>query len=224
MKTLVVKRRNLLIGIGALLLLGAMFCYVWQYAAVVQASLASTLGVSATEAESGELKSAPEDPAAAASTAAGTKITAPQTPQTAPQTAADLTALEEAIPVAAVGVRAKESASEFFAQFRMERDRVRGQQLELYREIVNNPQSAENMRSEAQQRLFALTQDMEKELKSENLLVARGYAEAVVFLQPQGVTAVVLSPKFTEEQKRSVVNLVSRTLGCKEEAVSVIAR
>ncbi len=217
MKTLVVNRRNLLIGIGALLLLGAMFYYGWQYTAAVQASLASALGVSATEAESGETKSAPENKAVAAST----KVTAPET---APQTAADLTDLEEVIPVAAVGVRAKESASEFFAQFRLERDQVRGQQLELYREIVNNPQSAESMRSEAQQRLFTLTQDMEKELKSENLLVARGYAEAVVFLQPQGVTAVVLSPKFTEEQKRSVVNLVSRTLGCKEEAVSVIAR
>ena len=217
MKTLVVNRRNLLIGIGALLLLGAIFYYGWQYTAAVQASLASALGVSATETESGETKPAAKNPAAAAST----KVTAPPA---APQTAADLTDMEEAIPVAAVGVRAKESASEFFAQFRMERDRVRGQQLELYREIVNNPQSAESMRSEAQQRLFTLTQDMEKELKSENLIVARGYAEAVVFLQPQGVTAVVLSPKFTEEQKRSVVNLISRTLGCKEEAVSVIAR
>lgn len=217
MKTLVFNRRNLLIGIGALLLLGAIFYYVWQYAAVVQAALSSSLTVSVPEAEPMGIKSAPEIPAATASI----KVTAPQT---ALQTAADLTDLEEAIPAAAVGVRAKESASEFFAQFRMERDRVRSQQLELYREIVNNPQSAEGMRSEAQQRLFTLTQDMEKELKSENLLVARGYAEAVVFLQPQGVTAVVLSPQFTDEQKGSVVNLVSRTLGCKEEAVSVIAR
>lgn len=214
MKTIVVNGRNLLMGIGSLLLLGVIFYFGWQYAAAVQASLRSTQTVSAPPTESGETNPAP-----------ASQVFAPAGLGTTPlQTTAERTGAEDVVPVAAVGVRAKEKASEFFAQFRLERDRVRGQQLELYREIVNNPQSTEGMRQEAQQRLFALTQDLEKELKSENLLVARGYAEAVVFLQPQGVTAVVLSPEFTEEQRRSIVGLLCRTLGCKEETVSVITR
>jgi len=218
--TLAVGRRNLLVGIGSLLILGAIFYCGWQYVTSVQATLSSGDKVSEAVEDKSELliqkvkEVKPEEGDTSAPASAG--ITAGKN--------ADVLTPVDSIPAAAVGVRAKGSASEFFAEFRMERDRVRGQQVELYREIVNNSGSTDSIRIEAQQRLFTLTQDMEKEMKSENLLVARGYSEAVVFLQPQGVTAVVFCPKFSEEQQRSVVSLVSRILGCQEEKVSVIAR
>ncbi|NLC07326.1 MAG: SpoIIIAH-like family protein [Syntrophomonadaceae bacterium] len=204
MITLVFQRRKLWLGLGALAILVLLIYYCWHYIGSVKATLAEA-----------------------------NPLLVPVEESRISNSAESLSALEnqaisemenELIPVTAVGAQAKENSRQFFAEFRMERDRIRSQQVELYREIINNPDSTTEIRQEAQQKLLNLTQEIDKEMKIENLLTARGYSEAVVFLQPQAVSVVVLSPGFTAEQKQSVIKLVSSVLGYKENMVSVITR
>ena len=204
MITLVFQRRKLWLGLGALAILVLLIYSCWHYIGSVKATLAEAnpLLVPVEEiriSNSSESLSALEN-----------------------QAISEMK--NELIPVTAVGAQAKENSRQFFAEFRMERDRVRSQQVELCREIINNPGSTAEIRQEAQQKLLNLTQEIDKEMKMENILTARGYSEAVVFLQPQAVSVVVLSPGFTEEQKQAVIKLVSSVLGYKENMVSVITR
>lgn len=204
MITLVFQRRKLWLGLGALAILVLLIYFCWHYIGSVKATLAEAnpLLVPVEEiriSNSSESLSALEN-----------------------QAISEMK--NELIPVTAVGAQAKENSRQFFAEFRMERDRVRSQQVELCREIINNPGSTAEIRQEAQQKLLNLTQEIDKEMKMENILTARGYSEAVVFLQPQAVSVVVLSPGFTEEQKQAVIKLVSSVLGYKENMVSVITR
>lgn len=204
MITLVFQRRKLWLGLGALAILVLLIYFCWHYIGLVKATLA----------EANPLLVPVEE----------IRISNSSEPLSALENQAISEMENELIPVTAVGAQAKENSRQFFAEFRMERDRVRSQQVELCREIINNPGSTAEIRQEAQQKLLNLTQEIDKEMKMENILTARGYSEAVVFLQPQAVSVVVLSPGFTEEQKQAVIKLVSNALGYKENMVSVITR
>lgn len=128
------------------------------------------------------------------------------------------------IPVAAVGVSAKNNGPEFFAEYRLERDRVRSQQVEILREVINNPSSTTENRRDAQQKMINLTNSLQKEMELENLLMAKGFRDAVAMLQPNNVTVVVLAKSLTPEEVTRISDLVCRTTSCKPEQVVIIPK
>lgn len=201
--TLIVRRRNLFWGLVALLVLGGLIYFCWQQTSVVQALFMEEKAKLALETNPEENQIVSEKGLNGGEVA----LVSP-----------------ELFPVSSPRILEPENNSAFFAEFRIERDRLRSQQVEFCREIINNPGSTSEMRQEAQKQLFSLSQDMEKELKVENLLLAQGYPEAVVFLQPQAVTLVLGGTSPYTTQLTSVTSMVSRTLGCKEELVTVITR
>jgi stage III sporulation protein AH len=69
---------------------------------------------------------------------------------------------------------------DYFVNYRIEREKMRSQQVEILREIVENPNSAVDVRKDAQKKMLNLTEKMENELKLENLIKAKNYKDAVV--------------------------------------------
>lgn len=117
-----------------------------------------------------------------------------------------------------------ETGGEFFVEYRMERDRVRGQQVEFYREIINNPNSSSDARQLAQNRLLVVSQNIEREMKLENLIRAKGYKDAAVFLQDKTVTAIVQARSLTEKEIAEIAAIVARGTGVDEQNVFVMAK
>jgi len=117
-----------------------------------------------------------------------------------------------------------EAGGEFFVEYRMERDRVRGQQVEFYREIINNSNTSSDARQLAQNRLLVISQNMEKEMKLENLIRAKGYKDAVVFLHDQTVTAIVRAISLTEEEIAELSAVVARGAGVDEQNIFIMAK
>lgn len=110
----------------------------------------------------------------------------------------------------------------FFVEYRLERDRRRSQQIELLKQILDNPNSGGESKQEAQKRLVDLTKQMDLELQLEKLIVAKGYKEAAVFIQPNAVNVIVMADKFTEEDANKIGDLVSRSSGRPREQISII--
>ncbi len=112
----------------------------------------------------------------------------------------------------------------FFVEYRMERDRVRSQQIELLKDIVQNPNSVQETRQEAQAVLLEITKRMEKELQLENLIAAKGYEDAVLFIQPSGVTVIIKSEQLSQEDVTRIGDLVSRSTGHDLKDIVVIPK
>ncbi|MGB9885876.1 MAG: SpoIIIAH-like family protein [Moorellales bacterium] len=112
--------------------------------------------------------------------------------------------------------------SEFFVEYRLERDRVRSQEIQLLREVINNPNSSPEVKSEAQQRLIRLTEYMDQEVQLETLLQAKGYTEAAVLIQPTTVNVVVRAAQLKPEDLARIGELVARTTGRRQEEVVII--
>ncbi|MCW2277329.1 SpoIIIAH-like family protein [Heliophilum fasciatum] len=109
----------------------------------------------------------------------------------------------------------------FFVDYRLARERTRSQQIELLREMVNNKQASAETREEAGRKLLELTSRMNREMEAEKLLLAQGYADAMVVMQAEGVSAVVAGRHVDREEQKKLAEMVGKATGIKAEAVSV---
>lgn len=144
-----------------------------------------------------------------------TKVTAP-----APQSSGLEVRAEDIIKDASN--KAGQGGTAFFVEYRLERDRRRSQQIELLKQILDNPNAGGEGKQEAQKRLVDLTKQMDLELQLEKLIVAKGYKEAAVFIQPNAVNVIVMADKFAEEDANKIGDLVSRSTGRPREQISII--
>ncbi len=114
--------------------------------------------------------------------------------------------------------------NEFFVEYRLERDRTRSQQLDLLREIVNNQNSPDETRKEAQRRLLAISQAIDTEMKLENLIKAENFKDTVVFVQDKSATVIVQAPVLTPMDKNRLTEIAVRVTGLQASSIVVIAK
>lgn len=135
---------------------------------------------------------------------------------------------EEAVPAAAEPSR--ERTGQGFAagaarmepdEFRAQRERLRSQEMELARQILEDPQASEARKSEAQRELLELLQRSRKELEIEQLLGAAGVADVAVSIGDSGVQVVVPHP-VTAQGAARIGELVARMAGVRREDISII--
>ncbi|MFZ3170683.1 MAG: SpoIIIAH-like family protein [Carboxydocellales bacterium] len=136
----------------------------------------------------------------------------------------DLTLDEQKFNDLLVAASANNPADKFFAEYRLERDRVRGQQVDNLREIVNNPKSVVETIREAQKRLLSLNENLSKELLVENMLRAKHYNDAIVFLQDGAVTVIVQAKELNQQDIAKIADLITRTTGKSAQEMVIIPK
>lgn len=112
---------------------------------------------------------------------------------------------------------------EFFIDFRLERDGTRQQQLDLLRELINNPNSDEASRKEANRRFLRIVDTIGKEVELEGLIRAKGFDDALVFLQEESATVVVKAAVLAAPEVARIADIVMRGTGLKLEAISILS-
>ena len=101
----------------------------------------------------------------------------------------------------------------FFIEYRLERERTRGQQVELLREIINDPNADAETRKKSQEDLYTITHNIGKEMEVENLIRAKGFKDAVVLIKEKGATVVVQAEELSSEQAARIAEIVNRNTG-----------
>ena len=112
----------------------------------------------------------------------------------------------------------------FIVEYRLERERVRSQELEMLEDIIDNPNASEESKGEAEEKLLHMVELMEKELMIENLIKARGYDDAVFFYRQDMATLLVYGDKITEEEFVRISEMISSLTGVPREEVQVIEK
>jgi len=120
-------------------------------------------------------------------------------------------------------VNSKETGS-FFVEYRLERERSRGHQINLLREIVNNANSDAESRKKAQEQLYQISNNLQRELEVESLIRAKGYQDSVVFLEGKTVTVVIQSKALNQEDAVKITDLVSRATGVSQQNIVIIPK
>jgi len=121
-------------------------------------------------------------------------------------------------------ILSEKEESNFFSEYRMERERIRSKQVEMLKEIMNKESSSQEARDAAALRLVKISEDIEKEMETENLIKSKGYEDSAVIIQEETTTVVILTAALGLDQEEEIKKLVSRSLQCNEETLCIIAR
>lgn len=114
-------------------------------------------------------------------------------------------------------------ADTFSGDYQMERERIRAQELELIQQVLDDKTSVEKVKTEAQKQKLAIAQNMEKELQLETLLKAKGYQDAVVFIQEKQIT-VVTGSQMDDQAATQIADLVDGTTAIGFENVIIMQK
>lgn len=111
----------------------------------------------------------------------------------------------------------------FFAEYRIKRDRVRSQEVEMLKDLINNPETSQGAKEEGERKLLELVDRMERELMIENMIKAEGFEDVVSFYKEGVCNVVVKADQLSEAQFMQVVEATSRVTGENIENITVTA-
>jgi stage III sporulation protein AH len=108
-------------------------------------------------------------------------------------------------------LEASKTASNFFAQARLDRETSRSKNAELLEGLTKDEKSDKDIKTKAYNDLLKLVSLSEKEAKIESLLKKAGFEEAIVlFADNGGVDVIVKAPQLTTQQVSQICDIVSR--------------
>ncbi len=118
----------------------------------------------------------------------------------------------------------EQEADNFFAEYRMERERIRSKEVETLKDVINQGSSSQEAKDAAALRLVKISEDIEKEMKTESLIKSQGYEDCAVIIQAETTTVVILAPALRVDQEEEIKKMVSRSVQCSDESICIIAR
>jgi stage III sporulation protein AH len=110
----------------------------------------------------------------------------------------------------------------FFVEYRLQRDRVRANEVEMLNGMVDNPNTSAEGKKQAENQLLSLIEVMEKELLVENMLKAHGFRDAVFFYRGGVANVVVDAESLTEQEFIQITEMVSSATGVSMDQVTVV--
>lgn len=96
----------------------------------------------------------------------------------------------------------------YFIEQRLARDRLRAGSIDRLNEIVNNDNTNDEMRTNAQQKIMSIGNISETELAIEGLVKAKGFEEALAFLTDKDIKIVVSKDELSEQDMVKILDLV----------------
>ncbi len=114
--------------------------------------------------------------------------------------------------------------SDFFIDYKLERDRLRSQEADYLKELINNLNVSTGSKEKAQQDLITLSQKVEKEMVVENLIKAKGFEDAVMFFSDEFVNIVVKTSGLLTKDIAQITDVVTKTTGISVDKIAIIER
>lgn len=118
-------------------------------------------------------------------------------------------------------VEAKTS-NNYFAQAKIDREMKRDEAIEMLTSVLNSTESSDDAKLSAQTEIFTLAEYTQKEVNAENLIKARGYGDAVVFLTNDGANVAVESDGLTEVEAAVISEAVSDSTELSASCIKIV--
>ena len=109
----------------------------------------------------------------------------------------------------------------YFEEAKLSREQTRAKNKETLTSLVNNKNASNAQKDNAMNEIVKMTEVNEKETATENLLAAKGFAEAVVTILSDSVDVVVNAEDLTEQQIAQIEDVVKRKTECSADKIVI---
>jgi stage III sporulation protein AH len=114
--------------------------------------------------------------------------------------------------------------SDYFAEFRMNRERSRGALTEKLKEVMASESADADTRRSASVEYLNTSRNASLEEQAEAMVKAKGFADVLVSVHGETAQVVVKAKSLTQDQVMQVIEMVSRIARVKPGQVTVIPR
>ncbi len=111
---------------------------------------------------------------------------------------------------------------DFFSQARIDREAGRSRAVETFNSIISNEDADEASKTSAQQGMLELAQNTETETAVENLLRAKGFDDAVCYIN-NGIANVVVKTASLDGASAAIISeIVSEQSGIEQDKIKIM--
>lgn len=114
--------------------------------------------------------------------------------------------------------------SGIFTSYREEREINRSRSLDSLKEIVDNKNTSQATRDQAQKQIIKLTEITNQEMIIENLIKTKGFQDAVVLIDNGIVNVIVQADKLSDQEVAQIQDIVSRQTGISLDNIKIMNR
>lgn len=136
----------------------------------------------------------------------------------------DDAAAEAMLPAEAPALAEAADGADYFAEYRIERERTRGALGDRLREVMASEGASPEVRQEAAAQYLELGRRAALESQAESLVRARGFRDVIVHLAEGSAQVVVKTESLSQQQVAQIIDTVSRITGVRATAITVMAR
>ena len=104
------------------------------------------------------------------------------------------------------------SGDQYFAELRLERDKMYSQMLESYQKILSNSQISETQKEISENEIKKINYTRNAIMIAENLIKNKGFQDLIIFINGDSISIIVKAKELKEEQIAQIQNIISREL------------
>ena len=104
------------------------------------------------------------------------------------------------------------SGDQYFAELRLERDKMYSQMLESYQKILSNSQISETQKEISENEIKKINDTRNAIMIAENLIKNKGFQDLIIFINGDSINIIVKAKELKEEQIAQIQNIISREL------------
>lgn len=113
------------------------------------------------------------------------------------------------------------SNNQYFAESKLEREKMYSQMLESYQKIINNSQISDTQKEISQNEIKKINDTKNAIMISENLLKNKGFEDLIIFVNGDSISVVIKAKELTQEQIAQVQNIIVRELKASIENIHI---
>lgn len=110
---------------------------------------------------------------------------------------------------------------QFFVEYRMERERVRSQEIDMLQQLISNPNVSEEGKREAEKKLLKLQELIELELLVENAIKAQKFEHAIFIMQEEGALIIVDKEDLSAQEIVLIADIAAGSTGLKNSQIKI---
>lgn len=114
--------------------------------------------------------------------------------------------------------------SDYFESYRANRQSIRDMEMRYVQTISDSESTDSDVKKEAEQRLLEIANLMEKELKIESLIKAKGFEDVIAFVEEGSVNIVVKAEQLTTAQATNILKIVVEETGEASQNIVITTR
>lgn len=115
----------------------------------------------------------------------------------------------------------KNETDNYFTQSRLDRDTMYSQSLDTYQKIIDNTNISEDQKAIAQEEISKINEQKNSIMIAENLIKVKGFEDLIIFINGENVSAIIKADKLEKQDIAQIQNIITRELGAKIENINI---